>query len=343
MNRIDNCGDLVCGPDTKLIDALRLIDNASPNVFQIVASTDGRVLGTVTDGDIRRGMLRDVSMEDAVEQCMNRSPICGLTGDDVANRVLLQRSWFLPIIDGEGRLAHILLRPKLERPLHRALLMAGGFGRRLGDLTRETPKPLLPVGGRPILDRLLEQIENAGVSDVHIAVHYKASQIKDFVKARRNAADIHFIDEDEPLGTAGALSRLSSGAQEPILVVNGDVLTHVDLIAMHEFHRSHGYDGTIAVSRHEVQIPYGVIRQTPDGVFSGIDEKPRINHFVAAGIYLLSPEFVALTPQDRAVDMPELLTLGCGAGLRAGLFPVHEYWKDVGAPGDLAAAQRDHV
>ncbi len=332
----------VCRPEATVAEALARIDKATPNLFQIVISSEGRVLGTITDGDVRRAMLRGVTMSDVVGKCMSRTPILGRAGEDRANRVLLRRAWFLPVVDAAGRLDHVLIQRRFEQPFNRALVMAGGYGRRLGNLTREKPKPLLSVGGRPILDRVLEQLEAAGITSIHLALHYRADQIRDFIAQRRNLAAISFIEETEPLGTAGALAQLANHLEEPFLVANGDVLTQVDYGALHEFHARHGYDGTVAVSRYEVQVPFGVIRQTADGLFAGIDEKPRLTQFVAAGLYYLSPEFIALTPRGRAVDMPELLTLASGAGLRIGLFPVHEYWKDVGRPGDLVAADQDH-
>jgi len=342
MQSISRFDHLTCRIDATVKDALIRIGEATPNLFQIVVSNDGRVVGTITDGDIRRAMLDGLTMGDTVDKCMCKTPIVGKAYDDRSNRPLLLRAWFLPVVDAAGRLDHVLVQPRREPPLQRALLMAGGYGRRLGELTRDVPKPLLPVGGRPILDRVLEKIESAGIAHVTIALHYRAAQIKEFVKSRRNAVDISFIEEAEPRGTAGALAQLAGQLDEPLLVVNGDVLTQVDFGAMREFNMRHGYDGTIAISRYEVQVPYGVVRQSDDGSFAGVDEKPRMSFFVAAGMYFVSPELVALTPRDRAVDMPELLTLGRDAGLRIGLFPVHEYWKDVGQPSDLSLAQEDH-
>lgn len=342
MQKISQFEHLTCQQATTVKEALSRIGKATPHLFQIVLSDEGRVIGTITDGDVRRAMLDGITMGDAVVGCMCKTPFLGKKNDHAANRALFSRAWFIPVVDEQGKLDHVLVQARTDARLDRALLMAGGFGRRLGELTRDVPKPLLPVGGRPILDRVLEQIENAGISHVTIAVHYKASQIRDFVKNRRNAVDISFIEESEPRGTAGALAHLAGRVDKPLLVVNGDIVTQVDFAAMHEFNMRHGYDGTIAVSRYDVEVPYGVIRQAGDGSFAGIDEKPRITYFVAAGMYYLSPEFVALTPGDRAIDMPELLTLGRDAGLRIGLFPVHEYWKDVGQPADLSLAHEDH-
>jgi len=340
-NRTAQVDGLVCAGTATVAEALARIDRATPNLFQIVVSADRRVLGTVTDGDVRRAMLRGVGMADPVTRCMRATPILGRVGEDVTNAVLLRRAWFLPVVEKRGRLDHVLVQRRFEQPMNHALVMAGGFGRRLGGLTRDTAKPLLEVGGRRILDRVLEQLELAGVGVIHIAVHYKAQMVKDFIRARNNLAQMSFIEESEPLGTAGAIAQLANRIDEPLLVTNGDVLTEVNFRSLGEFNARHGYDGTIAVSRYDTQVPFGVIRQTPDGAFAGIDEKPSVTHFVAAGLYYLSPEFVALAPRGRAVDMPELLMLGANAGLRIGLFPVHEYWKDVGRPDDLVQAGRD--
>ena len=154
-------------PRATVAEVLARIEQATPNLFQIVISEDGLVLGTITDGDIRRAMLQGVAMGDSVERCMRTTPILGRVSEDVTNRVFLRRAWFLPVVDTNGRLDHVLVQRRFEQPLNRALVMAGGFGRRLGELTRDKPKPLLPVGGRPILDRVIEQLETAGIASIH--------------------------------------------------------------------------------------------------------------------------------------------------------------------------------
>lgn len=341
--RVSDPTPLLCPPTIPLTEVLARMEQASPDLFQVVVDGERKVLGTVTDGDLRRAILKGATLTSPVVECMRTTPIVGRIGESAANHILARRAWFLPVVDGDGRLAHILVDRNSNAPMQRALVMAGGFGKRLGTLTATTPKPLLPVAGRPILDRVLEQIEGAGVTQIDIAVHYLAEQIKEFVSARRNAANVTLIEETMPLGTAGVLALIADKLDGSVLVANGDVLTGVDLDALHRFHVRHGYDGTVAVWRHEIEIPFGVIRQTSDGQFLSIDEKPRLSHFVAAGIYYLSPEFAALTPRGRPVDMPEVITNGAKAGLRIGLFPVHEYWKDVGRPGDFAEAQLDHA
>lgn len=344
VSRLTKYDALISRPTATVSEVLARIDEATPNLFQIIVSDSQRVLGTVTDGDLRRAILGGATLDSIISNCMRETPIVGRVGEDKANRTLVSRLRFLPVVDENERLDHILVdRGFRAQTLRRALVMAGGFGRRLGDLTEDTPKPLLSVAGRPILDRVLEQLETSGISRVHISTHFRSEKVEDFIKQRKNSAQIFIFKEETPLGTAGALACLADEIDEPVLVINGDVLCQVDLAMMHEFHTRHGYDGTIAVSRHETKIPFGVIRQTDDGQFAGIDEKPCLNFFVAAGIYYLSPEFIALTPRGRAVDMPEVITMGASAGLKIGLFPVHEYWKDVGAPADFSDAQLDHA
>jgi NDP-sugar pyrophosphorylase family protein len=221
--------------------------------------------------------------------------------------------------------------------------MAGGEGRRLGEKTRSTPKPLLPIGDRPILEHVLSSLETAGVAQIFVTVHYLGEQIEQYLANRDSRAKIDVVWEPAPLGTAGALGILDGRApREPMLVVNGDIVTGVDFAALHEFHTRHGFDGTAAVTRFDVDIPFGVIRYGEDGLFESIEEKPKISSFVAAGVYYLSPEYLPLVPQGQPMDMPDLLNTGKEIGLQTGLFPIHEYWTDVGRPADLEAAQNRH-
>ena len=215
------------------------------------------------------------------------------------------RAWFLPVVDTNGRLDHVLVQRRFEQPLNRALVMAGGFGRRLGELTRDKPKPLLPVGGRShSRPRVIEQLETAGIASIHIAIHYKAEQIETFIAQRINHAEITFIEKPTARNRRCTGATFQPCRRNRFSSSTATSLTQADLTAMHEFHIRHGYDATVAVSLYAIQVPFGVIRQSPEGLL-GIDEKPRITHFIAPGLYYLSAEFIALTPRNRPVDMPE--------------------------------------
>ena len=334
---------LLCQPATSIRDALARIDQATPNLFQVVVDSEQRVVGTVTDGDVRRAMIRGVTLDDSVERCMNLSPKLVRAGDEADHRSSLRLTHFLPALDTDDQLVEIIVQYPADDVVPRALVMAGGFGRRLGDKTQDLPKPLLHVGGRTILARVLEQLEDAGVRDIHIAVHFLADKIERYIDTRDNRSRMQIICEDEPMGTAGALALLLAPLGEEVLLVNGDVVTKVDYNALRDYHLIHGHDVTVGVSRYDMRIPYGVIRRDEKGLFAGIDEKPTLSHFVAAGIYYLTPQFVSLVPRDRPVDMPEMLDNAHRAGLRIGVFPVHEYWIDIGLPDDLAVAESDYA
>jgi dTDP-glucose pyrophosphorylase len=318
--------------------------NGTRHLFQLVVDSDGLLCGTVTDGDVRRALLRGVTLESPVEDCMHVDFVAGRAGDDRSNEALLgtgQRPvTFLPVLDSEGVVVEVLVRDVGSSRIAQALVMAGGYGRRLGHRTRETPKPLLHVGSRPILEHVLNKLEMSGIRKIYVSVHYRADQIKRFLEDRDSQAEVEVVEEIEPLGTAGALALIGNSGGAPILVVNGDVITQADFVALHDFHVRHALDATIGVARYDIDVPFGILRYGEDGLFAGIDEKPRISNFIAAGLYYLGPEFTALVPIGKAVDMPELLNLGKRVHLKIGLFPIHEFWADVGQPNDLEAVDR---
>ncbi|NMM45580.1 NTP transferase domain-containing protein [Rhodospirillaceae bacterium KN72] len=338
MKRVNDCAFLICAADSTIRDAIRRVDGSTPLLFQIVVDTGGKVVGSITDGDIRRGFARGLRLEDSVRKCMHTPPVVGRIGDTVRNAELLHGRRFLPICDARGVLDHVIVEHIGPRRVERALIMAGGFGTRLGERTKTTPKPLLPVGGKPILEHILARLEEYGIQKVEISVHYLAEQIQDFVTKRNNNCDIELVRETEPLGTAGSLSLIGKPTIEPILVMNADVLTDVDFGAMVEHHARVDCDGTIAAHRFEYQVPYGVLRFDDSDILQGIDEKPTYYHLVSAGIYYLDPVIVGMVPKGRRMDVPELLELATASGCRLSVFPVHEYWSDVGQPKDLDAA-----
>jgi len=316
--------------------------NETLHQFLLIVDAERHLLGTVTDGDIRRGILQGIGLDDPIERCMHRRPKVGKAAQPKSQAALLTGLPFLPLLDEQDRLVAVLLPTVMPGGISDAVVMAGGLGKRLGPLTEHTPKPLLPIAGKPILEHILGNLEGAGIGRIWLSVNHLADQFCSFIATRENSAEISLLQEPTKLGTAGSLSLLPEFSGEPLLVLNGDVLTQVDYRALDAFHRSHCYDATIAVAHHQVQVPFGVIRHDENGLLTGIDEKPVVKHFVAAGIYYLSPEVVALIPRGRRIDMPEILNEAHKVGMRLGLFPIHEYWTDVGRPEDLEAADEYH-
>lgn len=334
----------LCSPEASLKEAMKRITDAGGELLvQIVVDDGRRFLGLITDGDIRRGLLQGHTLDSPARTVMNTNAVRGQLGDSTGNLTKLQKlnphRAFLPLLGPGDVVTAIAILADAGASGVSALIMAGGFGSRLGDLTQSMPKPLLPVGDLPILEHILRRLEAASVADIYLSVHYLAEQIQDFVQRRQCAIRISVLHEVAPMGTAGALQYLNDDVSRPLLVINGDILTSLDFNAFIQFHAQHGFDATLAVAQHRVRIPYGVVRHGADGVFLGIDEKPMIAHYVAAGIYLLSPQFRALVKQGERIDMPALLERGQREGLQAGLFPIHEYWTDVGRPEDLAQAK----
>ena len=223
------------------------------------------------------------------------------------------------------------------------LLWPGGRGTRLGNITKYRPKPLVEVDERPILDHVLDRLEKENIRKTFISVNYLSEKIKEFVDRRNNDTQIELVYETEPLGTAGAIGLVNERITLPIVVLNGDIITNLNMDAFISAHLKSGHGVTIAVTRHDMEIPYGVIRHTEDGGFLGIDEKPTMSHFISAGVYVLSPEVCALVPKAQRIDMPDLINLAKEIGLGVGVFPIHEYWIDIGQPKDLETARKNDL
>lgn len=340
MTRIVDIERQACGPGATLREAMaRFNELAHP--FLVVVDAQRRPLGTLTDGDVRRAMLTGTGLDAPVVGAMNPRPLLGRICDSARPSSFPTSVGFVPLVDETGVLREIWLPRGQAEPILDALVMAGGFGRRLGERTRTTPKPLIEVGEKPLLEHTLAWLEAGGIARIHVATHYLAEQIEDYLGRRKSSVDVRTLREDRPLGTAGAVRFMAGLATRPFVVVNADVLTRLDFGALTAFHHQHGCDGTLAVVPHVVEIPFGVVRQDERGAFEGIEEKPRYSYFIASGIYLLSPAFCGLVPRDQPFDMPDLLAAGRKAGLHIGVFPIHEYWRDVGREADLASARRE--
>ena len=339
--RLSDLTSVTCSPETPTHEVLRRL-NESDYLFFIVIDCTGKPLGTITDGDVRRAMLDGAALNDPSSRCMFHQSCFGQLGNDTENIKILQKVPFLPLVDSDGTLVEVLIPNGNTPRLKTALVMAGGRGIRLGERTRNTPKPLLSVGDQPILERIISNLEEAGVENIFVSVHYLANQIRSFLETRSSTASFQVIEESKMLGTAGAIGLLPAGLSQPVLVINGDLVTQTNFLALNHFHWRHSYDASVAVAQHDTQVPFGVVQKDKDGLFLSIEEKPVIRNFVAAGIYFLSPEFCALVPKNVPFDMPDLLNRGRGIGLKVGLFPIHEPWIDVGRPDDLKRADESY-
>lgn len=331
-----------------LRDALEAMTRSSRQVA-LVVDRDRRLLGLVTDGDVRRALLRGVALAAKVEEVMNRTPVVAPVGLARGEALALMQSRsvrHVPVLDERRSVVDLLRLEDLLAPLpplkNRVVVMAGGEGRRLLPLTESVPKPLLRVGGRTILEILLERLRRSGIVDVLVAVRHKSEMIREHLgDGTRLGVRIEYLEESEPLGTMGALTLVRDRIDLPVFVVNGDILTKCDFRAMAEFHRGQAAAAmTVGVSLHQVEIPYGEFTLRGDRV-ERVEEKPRKEFPVNAGIYVLEPRVVGLIPFGRYVDAPDVIRLLLARGEHVAAYLIREYWLDVGRHPDFEKANRD--
>ena len=334
-------------PEIPLEQAIAVLDEGGLRIV-LVVDEHGVLLGTLTDGDIRRALIKHQPMNTFVENVMCTTPKVGQlswTKKQIRAAMEASRLLQLPIVDEQRHVVRIeILHDLLDKKTvdNPVFLMAGGFGKRLYPLTKDCPKPLLKIGGKPILELILESLVDAGFHDFYISTHYLPKMIRDhFGDGSRWGISIRYIHEENPLGTAGALGLLpQQEIRLPFLMMNGDLLTKVDYLSLLDSHIHSGSIATMGVREYEYQVPYGVV-QSKNNVITGIDEKPTQRFFINAGIYLLSPELLAKIEPGVAIDMPTLLQNEMEKGGLVTMFPIHEYWIDIGQIDDFNRAQQD--
>lgn len=339
-------------PKATVRDGIDRIDKHAKGIVLIV-DDERRLVGTVTDGDVRRAILDGIDLNAPVTKLLDyhgdvyREPITAPVGTqhaELLRRMQAKSIRQIPLLDEEGRVVDLILlsdlikRPKLGLP---AVIMAGGYGSRLRPLTEESPKPLLPLGEKPILERIVEQLREAGITDVVITTRYQADKIIGyFGDGSRHGVHIRYTCEEKPMGTAGALGLIDEPFNTPFLVVNGDILTRLDFQALLDFHRDSRAVMTMCVKQYEVQMPYGLVK-VDKGHVVGLSEKPSLNFFVNAGIYVLEPHLQRLIREGQPHDMTDLLQQLLDAGERVACFLIREYWLDIGQYEDYRRACED--
>lgn len=336
---------IVVNESTTLLETMRIIDETSLQ-FAVVVDEEGHLLGTVTDGDIRRGILRGEGLEVPISSVMNTSPIVARAGMEFSNYKQLMRSEKLkqlPIINLEKLLVDILFADALQFTQNNnpVVLMLGGLGTRLRPLTNNIPKPMLKVGNKPIVETIVDSFKQYGYTNFVFSVNYKKEVIQNYFQSGEAfGVTINYIEEEKRMGTAGALSLMEQRPETPFFVMNGDLLTQVNYDQLMQFHIDHNALATMCVREYEYQIPYGVI-ETDGSSLKSIKEKPIHRSFVNAGIYVLSPKVFDYIPQDTFFDMPTLFDHLIQAGENTAVFPIHEYWLDIGQIDDFKRADEE--
>ncbi len=328
--------------------ALEIINSEAMRVA-VAVNEEKKLVGMISDGDIRRGLLRDLSLNDTVSQVMNRQPVSArfdTTKEQLIALMKKKQILSVPLVDDCSRVVGLetlhgaLTNQQYNNPV---FLMAGGFGTRLRPLTDKCPKPMLKIGGQPILETVIKSFIKAGFNNFYISTHYMPEQIhRHFGDGSKLGVSIQYIHEEQPLGTGGALGLLPKDLPEdlPLIMMNSDLLTQVDFQSLLKFHLNNDADATMCVREYDYQIPYGVVNGEGSRITSMV-EKPVQRFFVNAGIYVVSPKVIRSVHANQRIDMPTLLEKHMAERDRVLMFPIHEYWLDIGRMEDFNRAQTD--
>jgi dTDP-glucose pyrophosphorylase len=332
-------------PETATIqDAIRNLDASGLQII-LVVSPGETLIGTLTDGDIRRGLLRGLHLDSPIESIIHREPLVvppQMLGDMVLQLMKSNRFRQLPIVTSGRKVVGLHVWDELMVPANRSnlmVIMAGGRGTRLLPHTENCPKPLLPVGGKPMLEHIIERAKADGFRNFVLAIHYLGHMIREhFGNGDKWGIRIDYLQEESPLGTAGALSLLAQAPDKPFVVSNGDVLTDIRYGDLLDFHARQGAAATMAVRIHEWRHPFGVVRTQGVNIV-GFEEKPVSRTHINAGIYVIEPGTLGQLKAGEACDMPMLFLRLQQSGARTIVYPMHEPWLDVGRVDDYNSAQ----
>jgi len=328
-------------------ESLKVIDKGAVKIA-LVADEEQKLIGTLSDGDIRRGLLNGLTLDSSIESVIFKTPTVGFIGNSrekLLQIALEKKIQQIPILDDSGRVVGLeivdeLLKPKVKQ--NRVVLMVGGLGTRLRPLTEDIPKPMLKVGNKPILETIVLNFKKYGFVNFTLCVSYKAEIIEEYFKdGREFGVNIEYIHENKRMGTAGALSLIEQDKLKvPFFVMNGDLLTNINFENMMNYHVENNSIATMGVREYDFQVPYGVVNVDGNNILS-IQEKPIHRFFVSGGVYVLSSETLDFIPQEEYYDMPTLFEKLIRNKLKSISFPIHEYWLDIGRIDEFERANRE--
>ncbi len=328
-------------------EALKVIGNGAMKIVLIVDKSD-KLLGTLTDGDIRRGLLNGLDLTSSIESIIFKTPTVAKNTDTkemILKLALSKKLHQIPIVNESGKVIGIEEINELVKPIqkiNKVILMVGGLGKRLGSLTKNTPKPMLKVGNKSILETIVESFSGYGYTNIVMCLNYKSHVIKDyFGNGSDFGVNIDYVIEDKRMGTAGALSLLKEKPKEPFFVMNGDLLTNVNFESIHEFYLSSDADALMCVREYESQVPYGVINTENTKIVS-VQEKPTQKFFVNAGIYMLNPEVLKYIPKNEFYNMTTLFEKLIDKDKNTISFPLDGYWLDIGRFEEYKKANEEY-
>ena len=322
-------------------DAIKVLQKSS--IKLVIIADKEKLLGTITDGDIRRALLNGENLNSRCSIIMNRKPnVAGQEDYDLINKLLITHK-HVPIVDSKNIIINIIsdkiykTKDSLINPI---VIMAGGEGKRLLPLTLDTPKPLLPLRKRPIIHEIINRLKTYFLKDIYISIHYKADAMKDYFNSQDiRDVNIQFLEEDKPLGTAGALSLIQENIIDiPYIIINGDVLTDINYLQLIDYHNEAGKEITVCAAFYDIQIPFGTI-EIEDNNILDIVEKPIKKYLINAGIYVVNPNVIKSLKRNTSVNMTDIIEKYIKTN-DVGIFPMHEQWLDVGSHENYNKARK---
>jgi len=335
--------DISIYPSATIKEAMETLDKTAEKVLLVV--DDGQVLlGTLTDGDIRRYILREQDLVGIIENTYNKNPIFVFQEDfelEKVKKIFTQNKInLIPILDQNRKVVDYIIWEKVfgnnRKPENQKLnvpvvIMAGGKGARLEPFTRVLPKPLIPVGDKPVIDHIIDRFRVYGISEFYLTIHHMSRIIRAYFEEKEPDYSIGFAEEDEPRGTAGSLKLLADKLNKPFFVSNCDIVIETDYADLYRFHMQNKYDITLVASAKQFNIPYGICELNCGGSLERIEEKPEYNFLVNAGMYVLNPTVLELIPDNQLFHITHLIDKIKENGGRIGVYPVSEKaWIDVG-------------
>ncbi len=343
----DEMKRLMITPDTIIKQAMEVIDKGSRGIALVIDEGE-RLIGTITDGDVRRAILKGISLNDSIKLIMNEN---FTFVSEHYSRTLIETLFLrkaisqIPVLDDDMRLTDLIFQYEFflkETKDNWVVIMAGGLGTRLSSLTRDIPKPMLRVGPKPIIETIIDQMKSYGYTNIVLCLNYKAEIIQNYFQDGSNfGVNIQYVTEKKRLGTAGAIRLAKQYITKSFFVLNGDILTKLNFEQFMNYHLKHKNTMTIGTKKYDMQIPYGVVDIREESVVS-LKEKPEIGFFINGGMYCLEPDVIDLIPEDEYFDITKLIDICLKTDRKVGSFPITEYWMDIGQMDDFSKANTDY-
>lgn len=336
----------IINQNSSVRDALIKLDQLGSDAILFVVDAKNKLLGSLTDGDLRRGFIKGLGFENNILEFVQNNPKYILENEYNLDSLEDYKNKFikvLPIINSEGIIIDVLnFRTRSTLIPADAVLMAGGEGKRLRPLTEKTPKPLLKVGEKPIIEYNIDRLKNVGIKNIHLSVNYLAEQLIDyFGDGDQKALNIKYIKEDKPLGTIGSILLVNDFKHEDILVMNSDLLTNIDFADFFKTFKDTNADMAVAATSYHVDVPYAVLEVNEINAVKSLKEKPRYTYYSNAGIYILKKEMLKLIPSGEFFDITDLMERILEMNLKLITYPINGYWLDIGKHEDYKKAQED--